>query len=243
LSGPGPIALVGSGEYLPHMAEIEGALFEAARSAGRPARYVQLATAAVPDGPEVVARWHELGRRQADRLGVDAVIVPVENQGSANDPELAAMMEGAGVVYLSGGNPHFLAKVLRGSAVWAAIEEEWRAGAALAGCSAGAMVMAARIPSLSRGPSFTRGSGSVGLGLLAHLRVVPHYDRFRRRWPGDGLAHLAGEPETVHVIGVDEDTAIVGGPHSWEVHGRGSAWTAGPDGPVRHPGGSSFHTA
>ncbi|HET9059953.1 MAG TPA: Type 1 glutamine amidotransferase-like domain-containing protein, partial [Acidimicrobiales bacterium] len=171
------------------------------------------------------------------RLGVDAVIVPVEDQSSANDPELAAMVEGAGVVYLSGGNPHFLSQVLRGSAVWAAIEEAWRGGAALAGCSAGAMVMASRIP------SFTRGQGSDGLGLLAHLRVVPHFDRFRRRWPGDGLAHLAGEPGTVHVIGIDEDTAIVGGPQSWEVQGRGSAWTASADGPVRHPGGSRFQTA
>jgi len=41
--GPGPLALVGSGEYLPQMAEIEGGLI-----AGRPPRYVQLATAAVP---------------------------------------------------------------------------------------------------------------------------------------------------------------------------------------------------
>ena len=40
-----PIALVGSGEYLPVMTEIEGALI-----AGRPPRYVQLATAAAPEG-------------------------------------------------------------------------------------------------------------------------------------------------------------------------------------------------
>ena len=41
---PGPLALVGSGEYLPQMAAIEAALLR-----GRPSRYVQLATAAVPD--------------------------------------------------------------------------------------------------------------------------------------------------------------------------------------------------
>ena len=41
---PGPLALVGSGEYLPQMAALEAALL-----VGRPPRYVQLATAAVPD--------------------------------------------------------------------------------------------------------------------------------------------------------------------------------------------------
>ncbi|MBC7373040.1 MAG: peptidase, partial [Frankiales bacterium] len=37
---PGPLALVGSGEYLPVMLEVEAQLL-----AGRPARYVQLPTA------------------------------------------------------------------------------------------------------------------------------------------------------------------------------------------------------
>lgn len=234
MTGPGPLALVGSGEYLPQMAEIEGALFDAARDAGRPACYVQLATAAVPDGPDVVARWHELGRRQAERLGVEALAVPVEDEASANDPELAAMVKGAGVVYLSGGNPHFLARVLRASSVWAAIVDVWEAGAALAGCSAGAMVMASRIP------SFSPGNESEGLGLLANMRVVPHFDRFRRRFPGGGLAHVPGEDQATRVIGVDEDTAIVGGPHTWQVQGKGSAWAMGPDGLIRYPAGSSL---
>ena len=56
VSGPGPLALVGSGEYLELMAPIERALIE-----GRAPRYVQIATAAVPDGPDVVERWHRLG--------------------------------------------------------------------------------------------------------------------------------------------------------------------------------------
>ena len=43
--GPGPLALVGSGEYLAVMAGVEGALIE-----GRPGRYVQIPTAAAPRG-------------------------------------------------------------------------------------------------------------------------------------------------------------------------------------------------
>ena len=43
--GPGPLALVGSGEYLAVMAGVEDALIE-----GRPPRYVQIPTAAAPEG-------------------------------------------------------------------------------------------------------------------------------------------------------------------------------------------------
>src|ERR1700690_59828 len=110
--GPGPLALVGSGEYLPQMAEIEGGLL-----AGRSPRYVQLATAAVPDGPPVVERWHNLGRAQAERLGVEAVILDVNDRDDADNAAIAAQVNGAGLVYLSGGHPGFLAETLRGTLV------------------------------------------------------------------------------------------------------------------------------
>ena len=77
---PGPIALVGSGEYLPVMAPVEAALL-----AGRPARYVQLPTAAAEEGPGSVARWVALGAEQAQRLGVEAVPVMVLDRATADD--------------------------------------------------------------------------------------------------------------------------------------------------------------
>ena len=76
---PGPLALVGSGEYLPQMAKIEGSLI-----AGRPPRYVQIATAAVPDGEPTVERWHNLGIAQAERLGVEPVILHVKDRDDAD---------------------------------------------------------------------------------------------------------------------------------------------------------------
>ena len=78
----GPIALVGSGEYLPVMAD-----FEAGLIAGRAPRYVQIATAAVPDGPATLERWHRLGVEQAQRIGVTPVTVPVATREDANDPD------------------------------------------------------------------------------------------------------------------------------------------------------------
>jgi cyanophycinase len=230
---PGPLALVGSGEYLPQMADIEAALI-----AGRPPRYVQLATAAVPDGPTVVERWHQLGRTQAARLGVEPVIVPVTDRASADDPALAAQVTGAGLVYLSGGHPAFLADTLRDSAVWAAILEAWRAGAALAGCSAGAMALTSWIPSL-RNP---RHGSTPGLGLLEHLRVIPHFDSFAARMPDLVTRFLLPHDLGITVIGVDEETALVGGPREWTVQGRQSAWRLTQSGRVEIPAGTTITT-
>jgi len=63
---PGRIALVGSGEYLPVMHEVEEWLLDS-----RPPKYVQLATAAATEGAAVMDRWHALGAQAAERLGVE----------------------------------------------------------------------------------------------------------------------------------------------------------------------------
>jgi cyanophycinase-like exopeptidase len=211
----GLLALVGSGEYLPVMADIEASLL-----AQRPSRYVQIATAAVPDGPAVVERWQRLGVEQAERIGVTPVTLSVATRDDANNPEIVQMLEGAGLIYLSGGNPNFLADTLRDTLLWTAIEAQWRAGASLAGCSAGAMVMAAWVPSI-RHP---REGGTPGLGLLSHLRVIPHFDAFFKRMPDIATRFLVGHDDSVTVVGVDEETAIIGGPEEWVVRGRSSAW-------------------
>lgn len=227
--GSGPVALVGSGEYLPEMASMEAGLLQ-----GRAGTYVQLATAAVPDGREVVGRWHRLGTEQAERLGAEPVILPVSDRRSADDPALAALVAGAGLVYLSGGSPTYLADTLRGTAVWAAILAAWRSGAALAGCSAGAMAFAASVPSL-RHP---RRGAVEGLGLLPRLRVIPHFDRFLARMPDVMARFLLPEDPAVTVVGVDELTALVGGPCRWTVQGQGSAWGLRREGREHWPAGT-----
>jgi cyanophycinase len=209
----GPLALVGSGEYLPVMLDVERLLLD-----GRPERYVQLATAAAPEGPASVERWHRLGREQAQRLGVEAVQPPVVDAASAADEANAAQVAGAGLVYLSGGNPGYLADALRGSATWEAILHAWRGGAALAGCSAGAIALTGWVPSL-RHP---RRGAVDGLNLLPHLRVIPHFDKMLGWMPDIVQRTLLQAPHGTTVVGIDEDTALVGGPHEWQVHGRQS---------------------
>jgi cyanophycinase-like exopeptidase len=230
---PGPIALVGSGEYLPEMADLEAGLIK-----GRAPRYVQLATAAVQDGPTVVERWHQLGIAQAQRLGVEPVIVPVNNLDDANNPDFAAMIEGAGLIYLSGGDPNYLAQALRDSLVWRTIEATWRSGAALAGCSAGAMALGSWIPSI-RHPRL--GSTS-GLGLLPHLGVVPHFDAFAARIPDLLTRFVLPDESTTTVMGIDEKTALVGGPTEWTVEGHQSVWRLTSKGREEYPLGSKVTT-
>jgi cyanophycinase-like exopeptidase len=211
---------------------------EAALLAGRPPRYVQLATAAAPDGPSVLARWHDLGLAQAARLGVDAVILPVNDRAGADDPALAAQVAGAGLVYLSGGHPAYLADTLRDSAVWAAVVAAWQGGAALAGCSAGAMALTSWVPAL-RDP---RKAGTAGLGLLPHLRVIPHFDAFAARTPDVVARFLLPHDPSVTVVGVDEETALVGGPRDWTVQGRQSVWLLTRDGREERPVGAAVTT-
>jgi cyanophycinase len=211
----GPLALVGSGEYLPVMQEVEGLLL-----AGRPPRFVQIPTAAAPEGPESLDRWVSLGREQAARLGVEAVPVMVHDRKDADDPALASLIEGAGLVYLSGGNPSYLATTLRGTLVWQAVVAAWEAGAALAGCSAGAMAMTAFAPyvrEMERPPE-------PGLGVLPGWQVLPHFDRFQEWEPTVVERSLAKLPAGVRLLGIDEDTALVRLDGSWVVHGRQAVW-------------------
>ncbi|HEY5104269.1 MAG TPA: Type 1 glutamine amidotransferase-like domain-containing protein [Acidimicrobiales bacterium] len=231
--GPGPIALVGSGEYLPQMAEMEAGLL-----AGRPPRYVQLATAAVQDGPSVVEHWHQLGIAQAKRLGVEPVIVPVNDRADADNPDYANMIAGAGLIYLSGGDPHYLAETLRDTEVWHAIEAAWRRGAALAGCSAGAMALGSWIPSL-RHP---RKGSTPGLGLLEHLGIIPHFDAFAARIPDLLTRFVLPDESTTTVYGIDEETALVGGLTQWTVQGHQSVWRLSAKGREEFPLGSVVTT-
>lgn len=246
--------MVGSGEYLPEMAAVERALL-----AGRAPRYVQIPTAAGREGPERLDYWIRLGQAQAERLGVEAVPIPATDRSAADDPRMADLVAGAGLIYLSGGDPVFLVETLRDTALWAAIRREWEGGAALAGCSAGAMALAGAVPRIGRqaGPGATDwdanqspaqgrralpglgslpGVGSLpGLGLLPGIVVLPHFDRMVRRLP-DGLLRRVPGSAGRTVVGIDEETALVGGPSRFVVQGRGAVWVLADEGDRRRVG-------
>ena len=227
------IALVGSGEYLPSMLDIERSLI-----AGRGTRYVQLATAAAPEGEKSLNRWHALGRAQAERLGVEQVVIDVRTREDAEREDLADLIRDAGLIYLSGGNPAYLAETLRETLVWAAIRTAHEQGASLAGCSAGAMALTSWAPRMRD----LLGDPPPALDLLPHLRVIPHFDRMAAWLPDTMRNAFLRHPPEITLAGVDEETALVGGPHEWVVQGRQSVWVLGEGKRVEYKSGSTLIT-
>lgn len=246
------MALVGSGEYLDVMLDVDRSLL-----AGRPARAVFLPTAAAEEGETVVRHWLDLGTRHFERLGVEPVPLPVLSREDADRRDLADLVAGAGLVYLSGGNPGYLATTLRDTLVWQAIRSAWETGTALAGCSAGACALSyvaedvraarrrfadgeARAPGAGAGGGGA-GAGEVGAGdpggrppsglaAIAEVAVIPHYDRMIEWVPDFAERLAAGLPETVTIVGIDEDTAVTAfdppadGRRRFVVGGRQAAW-------------------
>lgn len=217
--GSGPIALAGSGEFLPVMEPVDRALL-----GGRPPRAAFLPTAAALEGDERVAYWLDLGRQHYEAMGIEPVPVAVCTRDDAEDPKMAELIAGAGLVYLSGGDPHHLASTLRGSAVWSAIVGAWRRGAALAGCSAGAIALGAGAPSLRGHGGPVPAGVPNGLGVLPRLAVIPHFDVVGRWRPDAAERFLAWSPPGTLTLGIDEETALVGEGGRWRVWGKGSVW-------------------
>ncbi|MGH7748225.1 MAG: Type 1 glutamine amidotransferase-like domain-containing protein, partial [Candidatus Dormibacteria bacterium] len=114
----------------------------------------------------------------------------------------------------------------RDTAVWRAIRAAWETGTALAGCSAGAIALSAVVPD----PRSTEiGRIEPALGVVPHLAVIPHFDRFDRVLPRLATRIRDEAPAGVVTVGVDEDTALVGGLEEWTVRGRQRAWVIGHD--------------
>lgn len=211
----GPIALVGAGEFLPAMAAFDRGLLEATGRA-RP-RVAIVPTAAYPDGEEVFARWAAMGRAHFESLGAEVEEVLLRGRADADDEGHAQALGEADLLYFSGGKPGHLLDTLVGSAAWAAALGAHRRGAVLAGCSAGAMVLAERVVGVRRRLPFPV-RWEPGLGIAEGLAVLPHYDA----WPEVLAAALAlRAPAGLVVLGIDEETAVVGRDGSWQVHGRG----------------------
>ena len=212
---PGPVALVGAGEFLPAMAGFDAGLLEAT-GRSRP-RVAILPTASYPDGEEVFTRWASMGVTHFGALGAEVEPVLVRDRAGADDPAAAQAIGEADVIYLSGGKPGYLMSVLAWSAVGGAIAAANERGAVVAGCSAGAMALAGQLFDfrfrLVPWPLRWRS----GLGLVAGVSVVPHYDA----WPEPLSALIVLQaPLGSVLLGIDEETAVVGRDGSWQVHGR-----------------------
>jgi cyanophycinase len=214
----GSLALVGSGEYLPAMAEFEKSLIQDGVNNGKEARYVQIPTAAGRESDDRLEYWKQLGLTQAKAIGVEATYLPIYTREDAFNQKYVDAVANSALMYMSGGDPHHLAEVLIDTPLWSAIVENWKTGASLAGCSAGAMVLSAHIPNFR----LLKKTATQGLNLLPEIRVIPHFNKFFKWIPESAAKVLLHVPDNSILIGVDELTAIVkrSGDTEWVVVGE-----------------------
>ncbi len=110
---------------------------------------------------------------------------------------------------------------MSGTKTWDAVIKATGRGAVFAGCSAGAMFIGEFLPDFR---SFGLRQNRV-FGILPKSHIFPHFDRMLA-WRGVTIPLLqplipAGE----YVLGIDEDTALVGRLGSqWTVMGRQSVY-------------------
>lgn len=214
----GSLALVGSGEYLPAMADFEKSLLEDGARNQKAPLYIQIPTAAGRESRDRILYWQELGRAQAELLGVEPLFLPIFDRDAAHNPDYVAQIQDAALIYMSGGDPHYLANTLRGTPVLDAIIENWNSGGSLAGCSAGAMVMSSKIPNFR----ISRSEPTEGFNLLPNVRVIPHFNKFFKWIPDSAAKVLLDTPGDSVLIGIDELTAMVrrSGASDWQVFGE-----------------------
>ena len=219
----GSLALVGSGEYLPAMAEFEKSLISDGVSNGMKPIYIQIPTAAGQESQNRLNYWQQLGKTQADLIGATQLFLPIYTREDANNIEYAKQIKSASLIYISGGDPNYLAECLINTPVWSAILANWQQGGSLAGCSAGAMVLSSQVPHFR----LSRNQPTPGLNLIPNIRVIPHFNKFFKWIPEAAAKILLNLEDDVILIGIDELTAIVKrcGQENWQVYGQAKLHT------------------
>ena len=198
----GLIALVGSGEYLAVMNDVDRHVLSSLNV--KIPRVVCLPTAAGQEGDESVGRWSRMGEEHFKKLGAEVTALRIIDKASANDEQYVSALESADLIYFSGGNPQYLYETMNGSRAWSAMQKAWSNGAAYAGCSAGAMILSKRIP------SFRLAGTNAGFGIVPAQFIIPHFDAFPAMIKPLVFALKTQLKKGQRMIGVDEETALVG---------------------------------
>lgn len=171
---------------------------------GRKARVAIIPTASGFQ-EEVVAAY----RQVFTRLGAgDLTVVNPHSRTEASHPEVAARLDEATGIFMTGGSQLKLSQFLPATPAGDAIHRAHARGAVVAGTSAGASIMSEFMISLGEEgltPKQRTSQLSHGLGLLKGVVIDQHFAQ-RTRY-GRLMSVLAVSPDLIG-IGVDEDTAI-----------------------------------
>jgi len=198
---------------------------------GFQAPIVILPTAAAPDHNHLRAGRN--GQRWFESLGASHIdVVPVTDQASANNPDLARRVSAARLIYLLGGFPRYLCETLSDSLVWLAALAANQDGAVIAGSSAGAMVLCEYYYDPYEGELLR------GFNLLRNICVLPHHDRFGKGW----VLKLRLLIPHVTLVGIDEQTGMIHDASDgvWTVRGAGGVTLYRGDHVETHMRGGQF---
>jgi cyanophycinase len=210
----GALALVGSGEYSTVMQEFETGLLHSAISRGKSNTFVQIPTGSSHEGEDRRNYWKLRGQDQSDRIGSNCIYLPIHEREDAFNQDFVDAVSNAGLIYFSGGDPHRISDIFKGSPLWDAIVSEFNNGSSLAGCSAGAMAFGGTIMGIRKS------SHSEGLNLLPEIEVIPHYDKMLGWLPDRVASFIARVGADTTLIGIDENTALVN-ENGWKIAGVG----------------------
>ncbi len=231
----GPIALVGSGEFTLAMREIDRQLL--ATTGRRRPRVAIVPTASWPDGEATFRRWIEDGRAHFAALGAEVEGVELRTRDDALDGACAQAIGEADLVYLSGGKADHLLECLAGTPAGQAIWDVHTRGGVVVGCSAGAIVLAARQPRIAMRRLRLPVGWRDALGLAPGAVILPHYDGFPEVF---AVAAALMAPRGTVMLGIDEETAAIGQDGTWRVGGRGRVTVWRGRARTRHREGDTF---
>jgi len=189
------VCLQGGAEMQPPCADMDRHLLSLAPS--RIVVVVPLAGAAGQEYEQAGAR----GVAHFSSLGATVVVAPDARADEAGAVAAVAAIATAGLLMLPGGSPSRLRDALLGTPVGAAVMSAHRRGAVVVGASAGAMVLCGRLLLPDRALA-----AAEGLGLVADVLVLPHYDPQHAEWRSAGL-RAAGDD--VSVLGLPECSGVV----------------------------------
>jgi cyanophycinase len=221
-STSGPLALLGSGEYTSAMNETDRRLLA---SLGRDRPQVALIPTASGLEPGMPERWNRMGAAHFTALGAEPLPLPIIDRATAEQPEILDQLRRADLFYFSGGNPEHLIETLHDSPAWAIIAERWAAGAGIAGCSAGAMMMSGHTLRVRNVATGQPPRWIAAMGVAPEIAVLPHFDRIAGMVGAEVFRTIMqSAPAGVRLVGIDEDTALLrfGPAAPWEVSGRQS---------------------
>jgi len=227
---PGVLGLLGGEEMRPPCLAFDRALL---RAAGDPT-LVNVVPAALARNGSVSGGMRMARRHFARRLGLRVQEVPLLGRRDAARLEVVEQLAASPLTYLLGGDPGHLLDTLLDTPAWDAIGSALRAGGALAGSSAGAMVVCESLLLRSPNPSPRAQHGRPALQLMPGVVLIPHLHRFGAGW----LEAARREARERDIVGLDESTGLIYA-QGWSVHGPGEVklWRRGHEPPlVLHDG-------